>query len=483
MKSFSAKSAEKFCAHPSCARSIGPFLMEIMKLPLLKLLGLLLGTLGAAHNTLAETNLWKFDFGPGKTKSGYARVLSTTEYSPELGYGFLNASDVKDIDRHGFDALNRDFCTSDKPFIFAVDVPEGNYRVTLTLGDRKGASTNTIKAEARRLMLEEVRTSKGKFATRAFVVNVRRPELKSGGRVRLKKDELAGHMDWDNQLELEFNGARPCVTAVEIEKVENVPVIYIAGDSTVCDQTKEPWCAWGQMLPRFFQSDIVVANHAESGESLKAFRGEKRAEKILDTLRAGDYLFIQFGHNDQKPGGAHADALTTYEDLLRQAISVCRSRGVTPVLVTPMNRRTFDEHGKITNSLGDYPEAVRQVAKQENVTLIDLNAMSKVLYETIGVEGTKKVFVHFPANTFPDQDKELKDETHFTNYGAYELARCVVEGIKESSLDLKQHLTDDAKFFDPAKPDSFATFDVPASPFLKGGVETNATVADETKGQ
>jgi len=409
-----------------------------------RMIALLLGGLVLSQAVAAETNVWKFDFGPGKIASGHVRVPLAAAYSKSLGYGFMGTN-------------------ATPPFLFAVDVPEGNYRVTVTLGDATGPTTNTIKAEARRLMVENVETKKGKFATRTFLVNVRRPGLRSGGRVRLKKDELDGHLDWDDQLTLEFNGARPGVAAVVIEKVDNVPVIYIAGDSTVCDQGKEPWCAWGQMLPRFLDSGIVVANHAESGESLKSFSGEKRNEKVFETLKAGDYLFIQFGHNDQKPGGAHADAFTTYEELLKQDIAVARARQAYPVLVTSVNRRTFDETGRIQNSLGDYPEAVRQVAKEENVPLIDLNAMSKILYDTLGPEESIKLFVHFPANTFPGQEKELKDDTHFTAYGAYEIARCVVEGIRTSIPDLKRHLAADVKPFDPAKPDAFGSLVLPRS--------------------
>jgi len=420
------------------------FVKNTILYPLLIALLLIGSALSPARAT--ETNVWKFDFGT-KARSGYTLVPAAAAYSKTSGYGFVGSNMAP-------------------PFLFAVDVPEGNYRVTVKLGDAKSTSTNTIKAEARRLMVENVETKKGKYETRTLLVNVRRPELASGGRVKLKKDEM-GHLDWDDQLTLEFNGAQPRVAAVTIEKVDNVPVIYIAGDSTVCDQGKEPWCAWGQMLPRFFDSDIVVANHAESGESLKAFQGEKRNEKMFDTLKAGDYLFIQFGHNDQKPGGAHADAFTTYKELLKKDIDIARARQAFPVLVTSMNRRTFDDAGKIKNSLGDYPEAVRQLAKEENVPLIDLNAMSKVLYETLGPEGTIKAFVHFPADTFPGQDKELKDDTHFTAYGAYEIARCVVEGIRTSIPELKKYLAADVKPFNPAKPDAVESLVLPRSPLSK----------------
>src|SRR5579872_2578515 len=107
------------------------------------------------------------------------------------------------------------------------------------------------------------------------------------------------------------------VQTLEIRKADDAITVYIAGDSTVTDQPKEPWAAWGQILPRFFKQGVAIANHAESGESLKSFMGERRLEKILETIKAGDYLFIQFAHNDQKPGSSHVDPFTTYRDTLK----------------------------------------------------------------------------------------------------------------------------------------------------------------------
>jgi lysophospholipase L1-like esterase len=355
---------------------------------------------------------------------------------------------------------------SDAPFFFSADVPEGNYNVTVTLGGGSRESVTTVKAEARRLVLEKVRTAPGESATRTFTVNVRYPEMKSGQRVRLKPREL-DNLDWDHKLTLEFNGVRPSVGAVEITRVDDAVTVYLAGDSTVVDQDKEPWAAWGQMLPRFFKPGVAIANHAESGETLKAFEAERRLEKILDTIKSGDYLFIQFAHNDQKVGASHVDASTTYKEYLKRYINAVRAKGAIPVLVTSMNRRTFDSDGKITNSLGDYPEAMRQTAKEEGVALIDLNAMSKLFYEALGPERSKKAFVQYPAGTFPGQDRALKDDTHFNAYGAYELARCVVEGIKSSKLGIAKFLVDDALApFDPVHPDAVEGWSLPMSPFV-----------------
>jgi len=182
--------------------------------------------------------------------------------------------------------------------------------------------------------------------------------------------------------------------------------------------------------------------------------------------KPGDYLFIEFAHNDQKPGSSHLDPFTTYKQTLKEWIAEARKRQVIPVLVTSMNRRTFDSTGHITNSLGDYPEAMRQTGKEENVPVIDLNATSKTLYEAWGPDRSLKAFVHFPANTFPDQPSELKDDTHFTYYGAYELAKCIVKGIRENIPSLANYLRKNLPAFDPTHPDSFENFDIPASSFI-----------------
>lgn len=394
----------------------------------------------------SEPTSFKFDFGSGKVAPGYIQVLPTTVYTQELGYGFDLASKVSAVDRGGDDALRSDFCTSDRPFFFSVKVPEGNYQVTVVLGDLVGATTNTIKAESRRLMLENVVTAPDKFETRTFTVNVRTPRMASGRQVRLKTRELGPPpvLDWDDKLTLEFNGARPCVCALEIAKVEAAVTVYLAGDSTVTDQPIEPWNSWGQMLPRFFKSGVAIANHAESGESLKSFMGARRLDKILSTMKAGDYLFIQFGHNDQKDKSPGAGAMTTYKSNLLHFIAVARQQGGIPVLVTSMERKA----GVVNNTLGDYPEAVRQAAKEANVPLLDLHAMSKTLYTALG----------------QDLSRAFQDGTHHNNYGSYELARCLVEAIKTNRIGLAKQLAEDVPPFDPSHPDPIGSFAVPASP-------------------
>ena len=398
----------------------------------------------------------KFAFGE-HPRRGFIQVSPNTLYDSIRGYGLMQSS--PSLQQDG------DSTCSDGPFLFSVAVPEGNYDLTLRVGSQRVQSSITVKAEARRLLVEPLQIRQGKLLTRRFTVNVRYKELANGKLVHLKKDEK-NDFDWDHRLTLEFNGSHPCVGELELQKNDQAITVYLAGDSTVTDQRREPWAAWGQLLPRFFRPGVAIANHAESGESLKSFIGEERLAKVLETIKSGDYLFIQFAHNDQKPGPAHVDAFTAYKEYLQRYMDAAHRKGAIPVLVTSMLRRRFESNGKIINTLEEYPEAMRQLAKEQKVALIDLNAMSKVLFETLGPEGTLKAFVHYPAHAFPGQDQELNDDTHFNSYGAYELARCVVQGIRDSNLGLKRYLVADVARFDPAHPDPVQNWNLPISPLL-----------------
>lgn len=402
----------------------------------------------------AQTVSQKFDFGSGKTAKGFRQVSATDLYSKEKGFGFEPGASVNCIDREGKDALRSDFCTSDKPFYFSVAVPEGNYRVTVTFGDAKESTTATVKAELRRLMLEKVETKAGKFTTKSFIVNVRAPQISSGGEVKLKDREKTTELwAWDEKLTLEFNNSRPTIDAIEIERVD-VPTIFLLGDSTVCDQPSEPYNSWGQMLTGFFKPDVAIANHAESGESLKSSLGARRLDKVLSLMKHGDYLLIQYAHNDEKEKGEGVGAFTTYKASLKKFIEETRKKGGVPILVTPMHRRTFDTvTGKITNSHGDYPAAVRQVATEENVPLIDLTMMSEALYNALGREKSGAAF------------KE-GDGTHHSNYGSYELAKSIVGWMKSNKFDIAKYLKKDLPPFDPSRPAAPEGFNIPASPMI-----------------
>lgn len=391
----------------------------------------------------------KFDFGSAGGQPGFTQVTPPTTYDAKQGFGFLEAAPA----------------APDKPRVFAVDVPEGNYDVTVRFGDPAKATSTTIKAESRRLMVQNVETAPGQHEARTFTINVRKPAISTGGTTSLNSRELGppAAPDWDDHLTLEFNGRHPGVASIEIKPAQDAITVFLAGDSTVTDQAHEPYAGWGQMLPRFFQQGVAVSNQAESGLALFSFERQKRLAKIISMMKKGDYLFIQFGHNDQKDKSPGAGPFTTYKANLKRFVEAARSKGGIPVLVTPMERRRFDGN-EPQPTLADYAKAVRQVGVEENVPVIDLNAMSLKFYAALGPEKSAKAFVFYPANSFPGQDKELKDNTHHNAYGGYELARCVVEGIKANVPALAAHLVNDIGAFDPATPDPVEKVAIPPSP-------------------
>jgi lysophospholipase L1-like esterase len=384
---------------------------------------------------------WRFDFGAGPAAPGWTQVAPGVAFTPERGYGFDLGTTVESVDRGGDDALRGDLVTGQTPFFFSVPVPEGNYDVAVTFGDRTAGSTNTVKAESRRLLLERVVTQPGEFVTRVFTVNVRTTAIPGGSPVRLK-DRENGVLHWDNKLTLEFNGARPAVCALEIKPSAKATTVFLLGDSTVTDQPNEPWSSWGQMLPRFFEPGVAIANHAESGESLRSSLNARRVEKVLRALQPGDYVLVQFGHNDQKDRSTNA--LAVFQTSLRQLVAAVRARSATPVLIASMERKS----GARNNTLAGYPDAVRAVAREEGVPFINLQRMSQALYLALGT----------------DLDLAFVDGTHHNAFGSYELARCVVEGLRQNNLPVALQLTDDLPLFDPRKPDSSAEFAIPASP-------------------
>jgi lysophospholipase L1-like esterase len=300
-------------------------------------------------------------------------------------------------------------------------------------------------------MLERIDTNPGEFVSRSFVVNVRTPQISSGGEVKLKdRERTSEQWAWDEKLTLEFNGSHPAVSSIAIEPV-NLPTVFLLGDSTVCDQPGEPYASWGQMITQFFGDKVAVANHAESGESLRSSFGAKRLDKVVSLIKPGDFLLIQYGHNDMKEKGEGVGAFTTYKASLKQFTQAAKAKGATVILISPTHRRTFDPNGKIMNSHGDYPEAVQQAAKEEGVAFIDLNGESKKLYEAFGPEASGVLF------------KE-GDGTHHNAFGAYEIAKIIVQSIRHQRLPLAKYTIKDWKTFDPAKPDDAKAFAVPASP-------------------
>lgn len=247
---------------------------------------------------------------------------------------------------------------------------------------------------------------------------------------------------------------------VKIERDTTATTIFLCGNSTVVDQPYEPWASWGQMIPRWFGPEVAISNNAESGLTAGSFLGSYRLDKILTMMKKGDYVICEFGHNDQKEKMAGAGAWYNFSYNLKVFIDKVRAKGGNIIFVTPTQRRRFDDatHSKILETHGDYPDAMRAVAKREGVPVIELHDMTRTFFETLGYENSKKALVHYPANTFPGQDKPLADNTHFNPYGAYEIAKMVVMGMKQLHLPIVKYLRSDWKDFNPAQPDDYNKF-------------------------
>lgn len=367
-----------------------------------------------------------------------------SRYTDALGYGYdVTASPVKD---------------GKAPFFFSVKVPDGNYRVSVTLGSRSHAAVTTVRAECRRLLVEPTATRRREQRTVTFIVNKRSTRIDDRHSVRIKERER-DYLHWDDRLTLEFNGERPAVSRIVIDPDTTATTLFLCGNSTVVDQSREPWASWGQMFPRWWDEGIAVCNLAESGLTAGTFLAQGRLDYILAHLRRGDYVFCEFGHNDQKERGAGAGAWYNFSYNLKVFVDRVRQKGGTIVFCTPTQRRAFDKaHQHILETHGDYPDAMRAVARREGVPVIELHDMTRTFFETLGYEGSTQALVHYPANTFPGQTQALADNTHFNPYGAYEVAKMVVMGIKKLGLPIARHLRPDWKDFDPSRPDDPKAF-------------------------
>lgn len=223
------------------------------------------------------------------------------------------------------------------------------------------------------------------------------------------------------------------------------PCVFLAGDSTMAP--KKPYDApetgWGMVFPDYFDTTAVkFENHAVNGRSTKSFRTLGHWANLIDHVRPGDYVFLQFGHNDSKVTDStrYAPAKTDYRNNLIRFITEIRAKGAQPVLLTPVVRRNFDTDGHFVDIHGDYPGVVREVAAAQKVPLIDLWAKSRALLEQLGPEDSKAMFMHVAAGVYPKFPDGKVDNTHFTPYGAALVAALVAEGVRESDLSLRQFL-------------------------------------------
>ncbi|KDN79041.1 carbohydrate esterase [Streptomyces olindensis] len=278
------------------------------------------------------------------------------------------------------------------------DVPPGTYDVRVTLGG-PAASSTSVSGESRRSLLPETAATAGERVTRSFTVSVRTPEGEPTG------------PDGSPGLDLRIGGSAPALADIRVTPARHARQIFLVGDSTVCDQPGDPYSGWGQQLPQYLGKGLSVANYADSGESTVSYLGNPRLwATVRPLIRPGDLVLVQLAHNDKTTDEA------TYRANLETLVAGVRERGGQPVLVTPIVRRWFSPDGTLNNGtallvngLGvDHPAVVRSVAAARDVPLIDLTAKTKALVESLGVEGSKALYL----------TNEARDNTHTSVRGA-----------------------------------------------------------------
>ncbi|MCX6954534.1 MAG: rhamnogalacturonan acetylesterase [Verrucomicrobia bacterium] len=220
------------------------------------------------------------------------------------------------------------------------------------------------------------------------------------------------------------------------------PRLYMVGDSTMANKPLDlPERGWGMVLGQFFTDPAMVQNHAQNGRSTKSFIDEGRWEKVLSELKAGDFVIVQFGHNDEKEDPKRGtDPATTFRENLRRYIRETRARGASPILATPVARRKFDAAGKLVPTHGKYPEAVRAVAAEEKVPLLELETATSQWLQAEGDEPTKKYFMWIEAGKYAKIPEGRKDDTHFVEAGATKVAALAVAQMRELKLPLVKWL-------------------------------------------
>jgi lysophospholipase L1-like esterase len=222
-------------------------------------------------------------------------------------------------------------------------------------------------------------------------------------------------------------------------------VIHLIGDSTMADKPnpeKNPERGWGQALPAFFDGRVLIRNHAVNGRSSKSFLKEGRWDSVKVALQKGDYVFIQFGHNDGKTTDStrYTNPYTGYRRNLIRYVREAREKGAVPVLFTPIVRRNFNSSGVLEDTHGAYPHVMREVAEELKAPLVDLQLKSEDLVLSLGPEKSKELYLWVNPGAYEMFPDGKQDNTHFTEKGAIEMARLAVEGLKELDLDIVKYL-------------------------------------------
>lgn len=218
--------------------------------------------------------------------------------------------------------------------------------------------------------------------------------------------------------------------------------IFLAGDSTMSIKETRyfPETGWGMPFVYFWDSTVTVVNKAKNGRSTSSFRNEGLWKQIMDESQEGDFVFIQFGHNDEVPTKKTYTTEAEFKSNLLRYVTEAREKKMTPLLLTPVARRKFDAAGKIEGTHDVYAQLVRDVAKENNVLLIDLDKESQELYQQMGVENSKLLFVQLKPGEHPNYPDGKEDNTHFSELGARLIAQLVLQELKSLNTLLNERI-------------------------------------------
>ena len=283
----------------------------------------------------------------------------------------------------------------------------GNYDVVIPLGGER-ATTNVVKFAGRRLAAERIVTAAGEKKDFAFTARVPGPVNRSkNGEFSLKLSVFTE----------DGEGGKYALTP-KVTPAPNSSTIYLCGDSTVTDQQREPWGSWGQILPAFIKSGWACSNFARSGLAMSTFESDNRLNRILEHLKAGDWVLVQFGHNDQKREGEEPE--NGYTRRYGEWYEKFKAKGASLVVISPCERRRFEKgvHGEKT--LAGYAQAAKAFAEKNKLPFIDLNDITYQMHEKLGEKGTLPLQVN---------NKGKIDNTHHTIFGAYVNARIVASHL------------------------------------------------------
>ncbi len=396
-----------------------------LSVPSAAAVGTLVGA-DVAEPTLPADGVLTLDLGSGAVAPGATAIDASTAYSADQRIGFVDTAAVTATDRGGENALRSDFVTvGDTELV--IDLPNGDYTVSLVAGDSEGPTDIAITAEQMAKVQPTTRPA-GEFLEMEFDIAL-----------------------VDGQLNLELAGETANLAALTLtqqspREAGTQPTVFVTGDSTVqtYDSFWAPQAGWGQMIDRFLSDDVTVDNHAIGGRSSKNFISQGRLDTVLRQIRPGDYLFVQFGHNDNSYGVDDRFAAPgDYSNYLRTFVDGAEQRGATAVLVTPVSRRSFNaETGEANVSFPEYVQAASDLAAETGTPLVDLSASSRAYLTEIGPEQAKSVFLWVPAGVYPNRPNGTQDDTHFQEYGAIQMARLVAADVATLDVPLAAEVVD-----------------------------------------